>query len=322
MIQLAIALCLFGFIATLAYFGATMLFEQEEVDPSERLNKLLQSQGQEKGDSGGSNESLLRDQNERVNWAGRLLLKSFPGFKEFLRQSGVPLSVGGFATLTFALLVLGCVIHMMFIPFKAFFFVSGVIAAGAPIFYVNYMRNRLLSKYSEYLPDALSMMCNALKAGQSLNACFNLVSQQAPAPLGPEFGRCFEEQNLGIPLETALVEMAKRAPNVDLKFFATAVILQRQTGGDLCEILEKIARLIRERFQIHGMIMALTGEGRLSGVVLLSLPPVLAGVMFFLNPEYLMKLFTEPVGQQMLAFAALSQVIGFFWIRKIINIKV
>jgi tight adherence protein B len=149
-----------------------------------------------------------------------------------------------------------------------------------------------------------------------------LHDEQAPAPLGPEFGRCYEEQNLGIPLETALLEMAKRAPNVDLKFFATAVILQRQTGGDLCEILEKIARLIRERFQIHGMIMALTGEGRLSGTVLLALPPVLAVTMFFLNKEYIMQLFTHPLGHQMLAFAFVAQVLGFFWIRKIINIKV
>jgi len=111
-------------------------------------------------------------------------------------------------------------------------------------------------------------------------------------------------------------------PNLDLRFFVTAIVLQRQTGGDLAEILDKIGRLIRERFTIHGQIQALTGEGRLSGVVLLALPPVLFLVMFRLNPDYCMVLFTDPMGKQMLAGAVLMQVLGALVIRKIIQIKV
>jgi len=116
--------------------------------------------------------------------------------------------------------------------------------------------------------------------------------------------------------------MTERVPNLDLRFFSTAVILQRQTGGDLAEILDKIGELVRERFKIWGQIQALTGEGRLSGVVLLGLPPVLFIVMYRLNPDYVMVLFTDPLGKQMLAFGLVMQFIGAFVIRKIIDIKV
>jgi tight adherence protein B len=142
------------------------------------------------------------------------------------------------------------------------------------------------------------------------------------APIASEFERCYEAQNLGVPLEEAIEEMTNRVPNLDLRFFATAVILQRQTGGDLAEILDKIGHLVRERFVIWGQIQALTGEGRLSGIVLLALPPALFVVMWYLNPGYSMVLFTDPMGHQMLAGAIIMQIIGALVIRKIVNIKV
>ena len=141
-------------------------------------------------------------------------------------------------------------------------------------------------------------------------------------PIATEFGRCFEEQNLGIPMEEALDGLADRVPNLDLRFFATAVILQRQTGGDLAEILDKIGYLIRERFKIWGQVQALTGEGRLSGIVLLALPPALFAVMFKLNPDYVMMLFQDPMGKKLLAVAIVMQVLGALVIKKIVNIKV
>jgi len=149
-----------------------------------------------------------------------------------------------------------------------------------------------------------------------------LVSTEMADPIGREFSRVFEEQNLGVPLEKALESMCDRVPNVDLRFFATAVILQRQTGGDLAEILDKIGSLIRERFKLHGMIQALTGEGRLSGIVLLALPPGLFVVLLRLNPDYVMMLFEDPFGQKMLAGAIVMQLLGALVIKKIINIRV
>lgn len=191
-----------------------------------------------------------------------------------------------------------------------------------PLFYVAFMRKRRLKKFGAQLPEALDLIARALRAGHSLPAGFHLAAEQMTEPLGPEFGRCYDEQNLGLPLEEALTELTERVPNVDLRFFATAVIIQRQTGGDLAEILDKISRLIRERFQIWGQIQALTGEGRLSGIVLMVLPPALFLVMLRINYDYVMKLFEDPLGHKMLAAAIILQLIGGYAIRRIVNIKV
>jgi tight adherence protein B len=150
----------------------------------------------------------------------------------------------------------------------------------------------------------------------------NLVATETSAPIAVEFSRTFEEQNLGIPLEEALESLTKRVPNLDLKFFSTAIILQRQTGGDLAEILDKIGHLIRERFQIWGQVQALTGEGRLSGIVLLALPPALFAVVYRMNPDYLMLLFTDELGKKMLVAGVVMQLLGALAIRKIVNIRV
>jgi tight adherence protein B len=179
-----------------------------------------------------------------------------------------------------------------------------------------------LKKFAAQLPDALELLARALRAGHSLGAGMSLVAEEMPAPIGKEFGMAFEEQNLGVSLEDSLKSLTKRVPNMDLKFFATAVVLQRQTGGDLAEILNKIGSLIRERFRIWGQVQALTGEGRLSGVVLLALPPVLFLAVYYLNPRYCMMLFTDPMGRQMLAGAVILQILGALVIRKIVNIKV
>ena len=141
-------------------------------------------------------------------------------------------------------------------------------------------------------------------------------------PLGPEFHKAFVQQNLGVPLTDSLKDMCERIDNLDLRFFVTAVTLQRQTGGDLAEILDKISHLTRERFQIKGQIQALTGEGRISGIVLLGLPPVLFLVMLKLNYDYVMMLFEDPMGQKMLVGATIMQLVGAFAIKKIIDIKV
>lgn len=200
--------------------------------------------------------------------------------------------------------------------------VLGAAMSGMPLLWLMWRRRKRLKGFAVQLPDALELISRALRAGHSLASGFNLVHEEMPEPIGTEFGRVFEEQNLGIPLEQALTSMTDRIPNLDLKFFATAIILQRQTGGDLAEILDKIGHLVRERFKIWGQVQALTGEGRLSGVVLLALPPVLFVAVYRLNPEYIMMLFTDPMGKQMLAGAIVLQVLGALAIRKIVNIKV
>jgi tight adherence protein B len=201
-------------------------------------------------------------------------------------------------------------------PFIAMFL------AILPMVWLLFKRKRRLGKFAAQLPEALELIARALRAGHSLASGFNLVAHEMSDPIAGEFSRTFEEQNLGKPLEEALEDLTKRVPNLDLKFFVTAIILQRQTGGDLAEILDKIGHLIRERFQIWGQVQALTGEGRLSGIVLLALPPVLFVVVYRMNPDYLMLLFTDDLGKKMLVGGVITQIVGALVIRKIVNIRV
>jgi tight adherence protein B len=200
--------------------------------------------------------------------------------------------------------------------------VMGLATGVLPIAWLFWRRSRRMKAFAAQLPDAMDMLSRSLRAGQSLAAGFNLVSTEMASPVNKEFGRVFEEQNLGLPLEDALKGMSERIPNLDLKFFATAVILQRQTGGDLAEILDKISNLVRERFRIWGQVQALTGEGRLSGIVLMILPPALLAVLYYLNRDYIMLLFTDPLGKKMLAMTIVLQLMGAYVINKIVTIKV
>jgi tight adherence protein B len=155
-----------------------------------------------------------------------------------------------------------------------------------------------------------------------LAAGMHVVAEEMPSPIADEFLRVYEEQNLGIPIDEALKAVCDRVPNLDLRFFVTSVLIQRQTGGDLAEILDKIGYVIRERFRILGQVKALTAEGRLSGVILIALPFGLFLMMLHIKPEYIEKLWTHELGVKMSVFALVMQLLGAVVIRKIVNIKV
>ena len=189
-----------------------------------------------------------------------------------------------------------------------------------PISWLLMRRKRRLNKFASQLCEALELIARALRSGHSFGwRGLTWLPKRCRLPIATEFSRTYEEQNLGIPLDEALESLTQRVPNMDLKFFATAVILQRQTGGDLAEILDKIGHLIRERFQILGMVQALTGEGRLSGIVLLALPPALFVAVYKMNPDYLMLLFTDDLGKKMLIVGVVMQIFGALVIRKIVQ---
>ncbi len=239
----------------------------------------------------------------------------------FLEQANITMSPSSFLIVSAGLGVLGAVlvavsgVPILFAPLGA------LALAPLPLLWAAFKRSRRKKAFAKQLPEALELVSRAC-AGHSLGSGFHLVATEMADPIASEFSRCYEEQNLGIPMEQALDALADRVPNLDLRFFATAVILQRQTGGDLAEVLDKIGYLIRERFKIWGQIQALTGEGRLSGIVLLALPPALFAVMFKLNREYVMMLFQDPMGKKLLAVAIVMQLLGALVIKKIVNIKV
>jgi tight adherence protein B len=199
---------------------------------------------------------------------------------------------------------------------------NGLLMFSVPWVWLWNKRRVRLKKFACQLSDALELVARALRAGHSLGAGMHVVAEEMPAPIADEFGRVFEEQNLGIPLEDALRSMCERVPNLDLRFFVTSVAIQRQTGGDLAEILDKIGYVIRERFRILGQVKALTGEGRLSGIVLIALPFALFGFMLNTKPDYIEPLWTTDLGKKMSIAAIIAQILGALVIRKIVNIKV
>lgn len=273
-----------------------------------------------KGDK--SQPSLLAQPLDDVPSAVEILFSRFLNLRAFLDQADAPLTPAKFLLVSGGLAAVGAAVSFFFqLHFAA---IPGIalLMATLPFVWLFIKRKRRLAAFAKQLPEALELISRALRAGHSLGSGFNLVADEMQEPINKEFARCYEEQNFGIPLEEALDDLTERVPNLDLRFFATAVILQRQTGGDLAEILDKIGHLIRERFKIWGQIQALTGEGRLSGIVLLALPPVLFITMLRLNPDYMMLLFNDPMGNRMLAGAIVMQLIGALVIRKIINIKV
>jgi tight adherence protein B len=198
----------------------------------------------------------------------------------------------------------------------------GIVMLMIPFAWLFNKRRVRLKKFCGQLSDALELVARALRAGHSLAAGMHVVAEEMPSPIADEFNRVYEEQNLGIPIEDALKSMCERVPNLDLRFFVTSVLVQRMTGGDLSEILDKIGYVIRERFRILGQVQALTAEGRLSGVILIILPFALFLTMLYLKPDYIEKLWLHETGIKMSCAALVLQLLGALIIKKIVNIKV
>jgi len=267
------------------------------------------------------NSVLARPLDDMPNAIAKFLQQFF-NFEKLFRQADTTMTAGKFALFSGGLGIGGAALAVVMhfpLPLAPFL---GIAAASLPLFWLRYRRGARLKKFGSQLPDALEMLARALRSGQSLGFGFQAVASELPEPISKEFGRVFEEQNLGVSTEDSLRAMCERVPNLDLRFFVTAVILQRQTGGDLSEILDKIGELIRERYQILGQVQALTGEGRLSGVVLMGLPIVLFIAVYRINPDYLGCLFTDSLGKRMLAGSVALQILGAIVIRKIVNIEV
>ena len=315
---------LLGFVVlsiTGLLFGGAMLLLGGNEQVEDRLTSLTQNKGRGHTDEL-ENRSLLKSPlNDAPNQVEEFFSR-FLNVRLFIEQSGLKLDLTKFCLVSLLLGGGAAFVAGVLLPWKSLAVVAFAIAAPIPLGYVWWIRRGRLAKFGKQLVDALDLISQALRAGQSLPAGIQLVAEQMSEPIGPEFNRAYEQQNLGVTLEKSLLEMCDRIPNLDLKFFATSVVLQRQTGGDLAEILDKIGHLIRERLKIHGQIQALTGEGRLSGIVLLALPPALFGVMLRLNYDYVMMLFNDPLGQKMLIFGIVMQFLGAAAIKEIITIKV
>jgi tight adherence protein B len=196
--------------------------------------------------------------------------------------------------------------------------------AGASVPFLVLMRKRTVRyrRFEEQFPEALDLLSRAIKAGHAFTTAMGMVADEAADPIGPEFKKTFDEQNFGLPLKDALNNLATRMPSLDVRFFATAVLIQRETGGNLSEILDNLAYVVRERFKILRQVRVYTAHGRMTGWVLLALPAALACALMVINPAHMNLLFTERMGRMMLMGTVVMQTIGYVWIRKIVTIEV
>jgi len=199
---------------------------------------------------------------------------------------------------------------------------AGLAGLSFPLFYVRRLKKRRIRRFEEQFPEAIDLLGRSIRAGHALPTGLKVVAEESPEPMSTEFRQIFEEQKFGLPLEDSLLGLADRIDLVDVRIFVTAILIQREVGGNLAEILDKIAYTSRERFMLQRQIRVYTAQGRLTGYILAAMPILLGLAITALNPEYMAILFEEPTGKVLIAAAAVMQFLGFLTIRRIIDIEI
>jgi len=241
---------------------------------------------------------------------------------QLIEQSGVRTTPSAMALATIIAGIMSGIICSMFVQRPIFWLLAGIMGAFLPMMWLRYKRSQRLKKFEEQFPEALDLLSRAIRAGHAFQTAMGMVADEVPSPVGFEFKKAFEQQNFGLPLRDVLDQMSERVPILDVKFFVTAVSIQRETGGNLAEILDNLAHVVRERFKILRQVRVHTAHGRFTGYVLLALPAALGVALTLINPEHMNLLFQERMGQMMIMSAIVMQTIGYFWIKKVIKIEV
>jgi tight adherence protein B len=241
---------------------------------------------------------------------------------QWIEQSGMKVTLSGVLVIALGLAVLLAIVGAAVARSKWAMPVGAAVGFSIPFIYLNVKRGRRMRAFEEQFPEGLDLIARALKAGHAFATGLKMVSDEMPEPVGPEFRKTFDEQNFGLPLKDALDNLTLRVPLLDVRFFSTAVLIQRETGGNLAEILENLAHVVRERFKILRQVRVYTAHGRFTGYVLLALPAVLCIALSFINPDHMNLLFRERMGQMMLLGALVMQTIGYVWIKQVIKIEV
>src|SRR6266568_4025523 len=297
------------------YFGARFALRRR----SEELRRRLQALGQGEADN-----SLLRKGRFAANpvldsWLRTIALARRT--ERLLESADSRLSVAQLWAYSGAIAA-GAAVVSIALGFAVFPMLVLVAAAAAlPTLLLGVAADRRSLKISEQLPEALDMMSRSLQAGHATSVAFQMVATEMPEPVSVEFGRAFEEQSLGLPLERTILHMTERAPkNRDLKIFATSVIIHKETGGNLAELLAGLAETIRARYRFQGKVRSLTAEGRASGVVLAVMPIAFVAALQALNPSYFKPLVDEPVGHAIIFYSAVAWVVGVVWLNRLTKV--
>jgi len=298
-------------------------WEQQAV--RKQLNALLASGGAPGRKISEGERVLRRRAAEPLEAGWAAAVRGMPGVRTvvaLLEESGVTWSPA-----TFFLLTLGsaAAVGGVTLTVVGSLLVSSVVAAwGAslPYLYLRGRRKRLAEAFEREFPEALDLLTRAIRAGHPLTAGLRMIAEEGPDRAAEEFRKSFEEHRFGLPFEDALLGLVDRVGLVDVRIFATAVLIQRESGGNLAEILDKLASTIRDRFMIRRQLRVYTAQGRMSGYTLAALPIVVGFLIYLIEPSYVMVLFTETMGRLLLTVGFVMQIIGYFWIRKIVNIEI
>jgi len=319
-----------GVVVFLALLGgAVFLLSQVLIVPAfgsdARTRKLLRRKLREIGAFDAQSEvaSLLRQKYLRELSPLERRLEDTPVMESLgriIEQSGRTILAHRLVGLAIVIAAVACVVAAVMFG-NAWISLLALLAGGAAPFVFIFRERRVrLEKFEEQLPDAVDIMKRALRAGHPFNACLKLVAEDMDAPISREFELTFADVNYGNDLRQALLGMLLRVPSTNLMALVTAVLIQKETGGNLAEIFDRISAVIRSRFRFGRKVRTLSAEGRLSAWVLGLVPLVLFGLLWITSPDYLPPLLADPVGQKMIAFACLMLVVGVFWMRRIIRI--
>ncbi|MGO9677169.1 MAG: type II secretion system F family protein [Candidatus Sulfotelmatobacter sp.] len=269
--------------------------------------------------------ALLRDEQlSEIPALDSLLRRSarVSAMQEALLQAGMKFRAGNFLVLCLACGAVAGFAALVWSRNPAITWAALIIGAFIPYASVSYRRQKRFEKIEELFPEAIDTLARAVRAGHAFTTALEMISNETTEPLAGEFRKLFEEQKFGMPVRDALMNLTERVPLVDVKFFVTAVMLQRETGGNLAEILDNLSYVIRERFKIQRQVRVHTAQGRLTMALLMAMPPTVVTILAIFSPEFVRPLFYDPIGHTLLVASIALQTIGYFVIRKIIKIQV
>ena len=322
MLPVVIAILVFV-VVTLAVFAAMSLFDDRKAQARVLRDRL--STVQPFTEQATPDAALLRDE----------VLSRIPAFDTFLRRServsllqkmleqgSLDVRAGNFLMLCAVSALVFAVVAFLAGGNLVFGWVGAVLGFFVPYAYASHMRTRRFQKFEEKFPEAIDTLARAVRAGHAFTTALEMIANEVSEPVAGEFRQLYEEQKFGLPVRDALINLSERVPLVDVKFFVTAVMLQRETGGNLAEILDNLSYVIRERFKILRQVRVHTAQGRLTMVLLMALPPTIVLIMQLLNPGFIRPLFVDPIGHALIVGGITLQTLGYFFIRKIIRIQV
>lgn len=311
-------------IVALGVFAIGSLLDQRRARARLLRDRLTAAQKAPEREPGEEVELLRDELLSEIPALDTLLRKSsqVSSLQKMLSQGAIEMRAGNYLLICLASAVVVGTLSFIWGGQVFLAWAGGLVGFFLPYSYAAHQRTKRFAAFEELFPQAIDTLARAVRAGHAFTTALELIASEVPEPVSGEFRKLFEEQKFGLPVRDALVNLTDRIPLVDVKFFVTAVMLQRETGGNLAEILDNLSYVIRERFKIQRQVRVYTAQGRLTMLLLMGLPPMIVLIMRLMNPGFIQPLFSDPLGHALLVVGITLQTVGYFIIRRIIQIQV